>query len=93
MVVLLISSTMIFGLITGLLSFGKGEILRGIIGQVVHGLLSLACFGLVGVGFWRFGWKVGVIDLGLLVIASNTALTCAGYFRKRLRLPLSNTDA
>jgi hypothetical protein len=65
MMVLLISSTLIFDAITGLVFFSQGESLCGVAGQVIHGLLSLVCFGLLGVAFWRFGWKVGVIDLGL----------------------------
>ena len=63
--VLLISSTLVLGALTGFVSFSEGQFLRGVAGQVVHGLLSIVCFALVGVAFWRFGWKVGVIDLGL----------------------------
>jgi hypothetical protein len=80
--VLLISSTLIFGAITGFLFFSEAEFLCGVAGQVVHGLLSLVCFALVGVAFWCFGWKVGVIDLGLLLIVSNTALGFSRYLRK-----------
>ena len=81
--VLLISSTLIFGTITGFLSFSKGEFLCGVAGQLIHGLLSLVCFVLVGVAFWRFGWKVGVLDFGLVFIAANTALTFSRNLRNR----------
>jgi hypothetical protein len=83
MMVLLISTTLIFGAITGVVCFSESEFLCRIAGQVVHGLLSVVCFALVGVAFWHFGWKVGVIDFGLLFIASNTALTFSRYLRNR----------
>jgi len=82
MMVLLISSTLVLGAITGFVSFSEGQFLRGVAGQVVHGLLSFACFALVGVTFWRFGWKVGVIDLGLLLIVSNIACSLSRYPQK-----------
>jgi hypothetical protein len=74
MMVLFISSTLIIGAITGFVFFSEGKFFCGIAGQTLHGLLSFVCFGLVGVAFWCFGWKVGVIDLGLLFTASNTML-------------------
>jgi len=84
--VLLISSTLIIGAITGFVFFSEGEFFRGVAGQVVHGLLSIGCFALVGVAFWRFGWKVGVIDLALLFITLNSGLAFYRYVRERLRL-------
>ena len=63
--------------------FNEGDLFYGVAGQVLHGLLSIVCFALVGVVFWRFGWKVGVIDLALLFIASNVGLTFCTYVRKR----------
>ena len=81
--ILLISGTLIIGLITGFVFFNEGDLFHGVAGQVLHGLLSIVCFALVGVAFWRFGWKVGVIDLALLFIASNVGLTFYTYVRKR----------
>ena len=81
--ILLISGTLIIGLITGFVFFNEGELFHGVAGQVLHGLLSIVCFALVGVAFWRFGWKVGVIDLALLFIASNVGITFYTYVRKR----------
>jgi len=81
---LLISSTLIMGAVTGFVFFSDGsELFRGVPGQVAHGLLSIACFALVGVVFWRFGWKLGGIDLALVFIASNAALSFCGYLRRR----------
>jgi hypothetical protein len=92
MLVLLISGTSIFGAITGFVFFTEGKFLCGVAGQVVHGLLSLVCFALVGIVFWGFGWKVGVIDFGLLFIASNTALMFSRYLRNRADCDIKQTD-
>ena len=51
-------------------------------GQIVHGALSIACFTLVGAAFWRFGWKIGLLDLLLVFIASNVGLRLHKYLRK-----------
>jgi hypothetical protein len=81
--ILLISGTLIIGLITGFVFFNEGDLFHGVAGQVLHGLVSIVCFALVGVAFWRFGWKVGVIDLALLFITSNAGLMFYTYVRKR----------
>ena len=83
LVVLLISSTLIIGAITGFVFFSGGEFFFGFAGQAVHGLFSTVCFALVGVAFWCFGWKVGVINLVLVVIAANAGLSFRRHFRKR----------
>jgi uncharacterized membrane protein SpoIIM required for sporulation len=82
---LLISSTLIIGAITGFMSVSDGELFCGFAGQVAHGLLSIMCFALVGVAFWRFGWKVGLIDLALVFIVFNVSLGFCRYLGKRLR--------
>lgn len=83
--VLLISSTLIIGAITGFLSVSDGELFCGFVGQVAHGLLSIMCFALVGVAFWRFGWSVGLIDLALVFIVLNVSLSFCRYLAKMLR--------
>jgi len=40
----------------------------------MQGVLSIACFTLVGAAFWRFGWKIGLLDLFLAIIAANVRL-------------------
>jgi hypothetical protein len=81
--VLLISGTLIIGAITGFVSFSDGEFFFGFAGQAVHGLFSTVCFALVGIAFWCFGWKVGVINLVLVVIATNAGLSIRSKFGKR----------
>src|SRR5262245_20185738 len=82
-IILLISSTLIFGVITGFVSLSDGELLCGVAGQVAHALLSILCFALVGITFWRFGWILGLIDLALVVVASKVGLGLCRYLRKR----------
>jgi hypothetical protein len=43
---------------------------------------AFACFTLVGVAFWRFGWKIGLLDFLLVFIASNVGLRWHKYLRK-----------
>lgn len=86
MLISLIGTTIILGAITGFADFSERAFLGvlGVIGgQIAHGVLSMACFTLVGAAFWCFGWKIGLIDLLVVFIASNLGLTLQGYFRKK----------
>ena len=78
----LLGATIILGAITGFVELSKGAFLRTLGGQIVQGVLSIACFILVGIAFWRFGWKIGLLDLLLIIIASNVGLAL-----HRVRLP------
>lgn len=80
--VLVVSSTLIIGTITGFLFFSDDEFFFRVAEQVAHGSLSIAWCALVGVAFWRFDWRVGVIDLALVFIASNASLTLCRYFKE-----------
>ena len=77
----LIGATIILGAIIGF-AFSDGAFFCGLGGQIVHGVLSIACFTLVGVAFWRFGWKIGLLDLLLVFIASNVGLRLHKHVRK-----------
>ena len=70
----LIGTTIILGAITGFVDFSEGAFFRGLGGQIVQGMLSIACLILVGAAFWRFGWKIGLLDLLLVVIGSNVGV-------------------
>jgi ABC-type uncharacterized transport system permease subunit len=80
--VLVLVCTLIIGGMTGAVVFNERGFFLGLTGQVLHGLLSIVCFTLVGVAFWRFGWKIGVIDLVLLFIAANVAFSFCGHLTK-----------
>ena len=78
----LLGATIILGAITGFVELSKGAFFRRLGGQIVQGVLSIACFVLVGFAFWRFGWKIGLLDLLLVIIATNVGLAL-----HRVRLP------
>jgi len=82
----LIGITIILGAITGFVDFSERAFLGEIGGQIAHGVLIMACFTLVGAAFWFFGWKIGLLDLLVVFIASNLGLTLQGYFRKKSSL-------
>jgi ABC-type uncharacterized transport system permease subunit len=69
--VFLIIGTLILGAITGFAVFSEGEFWWGLGIRIIVGLLCIVCFALVGVTFWRFGWKFALLDLVLLFVASN----------------------
>jgi len=60
----LLATTIILGVITGFVELSKAAFFRTLGGQIVQGLISIACFILVGVAFCRFGWKIGRIPVG-----------------------------
>jgi hypothetical protein len=78
----LLGTTIMLGAITGFVELSKGAFFRTLGGQIVQGVLSIACFTLVGAAYWRFGWKIGLLDLLLVIIASNVGLAL-----HRVRLP------
>ena len=86
----LIAATIIFGAIEGFAYFNEEPSFSGLGGQIVHALLSMVCFTLVVAAFWRFGWKIGLLDLLLVFIASYVGLTLRRYFRKRSSWPFKN---
>ncbi|HEU0274010.1 MAG TPA: hypothetical protein VFQ83_05735 [Candidatus Udaeobacter sp.] len=80
--VLFLVGTLVISAITGILVSNVGEFTSGLAGQLLHGLLSVACFTLVGVAFWRFGWKISLIDLALVFIAGNVGFYWLGPLTK-----------
>jgi uncharacterized membrane protein SpoIIM required for sporulation len=82
MLLCLIGTTIILGAIIGFVELSEGAFFRGLGGQIVQGMLSIACLILVGAAFLRFGWKIGLLDLLLVVVGSN-----AGLALHRVRLP------
>jgi len=82
----LTGTTIVLGAITGFADLNEGALIRALGGQIVERMLSIGCLILVGTGFWRFGWKVGLLGLFLVIVASNAGLTLHGYLRKRFTL-------
>jgi hypothetical protein len=81
--VLLSSSTIIIAAIIGFVFFSENQFFCRRAGQAVHGLLSIVCFALVGIAFWRFGWTVGLLDLALVLFIGNIAFSFHAYLRNR----------
>jgi hypothetical protein len=75
MVFPLICTTVILGAIIAFANLAKGTFFTTVRGQVVHSLVSIACLALVVIAFWRFGWKVGLLNFGLAIIAANVGVT------------------
>jgi len=71
----LIGTPIILGAFIGFTDFSEGAFFWGLGGEILQGVLSIACFTLVGAAFWRFGWKIGLLDLFLVIIAANAGLT------------------
>jgi len=84
--VLLIVSTLIMSAITGGMVSNEGRFFWGLAGQILHGSLTIVCFGLVVVAFWLFGWKIGIIDLVLIFIAGNVGLLFCGNLMRKWNL-------
>ena len=70
----LLGATALLGAVTGFIELSKGAFFKTLGGQIVQGMLSIVCFIFVGVVFWRFGWKIGLLDLLLVIVASNVGL-------------------
>jgi hypothetical protein len=70
----LLGATIILGAITGFVELSGGAFFRRLGGQIMQGVLSIACFILVGVAFWRFDWKIGLLNLLLVIIGSNVGV-------------------
>jgi hypothetical protein len=74
MLFLFIGATVLLGMITRFADLNEGGFFRTLGGQIVHGALSITCLVLVGVAFWLFGWKIGLLDFVLVIIAANVGL-------------------
>jgi hypothetical protein len=74
MLFFLIGTTIILGGITGFADFSQGAFFRGLGGQIMQGALSIGCFTLSAAAFWRFGWKIGLLNLFFAIIAANVRL-------------------
>jgi hypothetical protein len=74
MLLRLIGATFVFGIITGFVELSEGEFFRSLAGHIVQVVLSIACFILVGIAFWHFGWKIGLLDILLVIVGANVGL-------------------
>jgi hypothetical protein len=59
------------GIVAGLIVFSEAALF----GQIVQGLLSIACFALIVAAFWLYGWKIGVLDTIVVFAGANVGLS------------------
>src|SRR5438105_13980508 len=79
----LIGTTIILGAITGFADSSEGEFSRRRGGQIVQGVFSISSFILVGVAYWRFGWKIDLIYLLFVIISFDIVRTVLRYLSKK----------
>jgi len=80
---LLLVITLTLGIITGFAVFSEGNFFKGLLGQIVQGLLCIGCFVLVGIAVWIYNWKLGVLTVLLVFVGSNAGLSMYRYLRRR----------
>ena len=71
MVWIFLGVSLVAGIVTGFAIFSRGSLFHSMSGQIIQGVLSLACFALVGAAFWKFGWMIGVIEIFLILLANQ----------------------
>jgi len=76
----LLGTTIMLGVITGFVELSKGAFFRTLGGQIVQGVIGIACFILVGVAFWQSPMNrkiaaVLLISLAIVAGASVVAVT------------------
>lgn len=78
---LFLGLSFLLGTITGFVVFSHA----GLLGQVVQGLSSIACFAIIIVGFWLYSWKTGVVDILVVFGGSNLGLSLFKHLMKKSR--------
>jgi ABC-type uncharacterized transport system permease subunit len=65
----------LIGIPVGFASFSKGAFFTKKEGKIVVGILTWISFGFVALGFYLYGWKIGIATVFLILAASNIGLT------------------
>ena len=59
------------GAVTGFATFSQGRFFGyTVAGKAIQGLLGIACFGAVIMGFWQYGWKIGLLEIFVVFAGS-----------------------
>ncbi|MGZ5004877.1 MAG: hypothetical protein ACXV8H_05095 [Chthoniobacterales bacterium] len=72
---LLLIGSFLLAVLTGFGISSHGAFWYGAAGQVAQGLLSIACFAFIVLAFWRYGWKVGLLEAVVVIIGSNVGVS------------------
>ena len=62
--------TFLFAILAGFAAFSRGGVFRRASGQILQGVLSLVCFAFIGWAFWRYGWKIGLVEVPVIFIGA-----------------------
>lgn len=76
--------TFIFAVPTGFALFSEGAFFRSSLGQIIQGILSIICFGLIGWAFWQYGWKIGLLEIVVIFTGSNVGLSIFKSMHRRM---------
>jgi hypothetical protein len=60
---------------TGFALFSRGAIFFSATGRILQSVLSLICFGLMILAFFRYGWKIGLGVIFLMLVGNNIGLS------------------
>ena len=82
-----LTGSLVLGVITGVALFSHGSFFHSMGGQIAQGILSLVCFALVVIAFWKCGWKIGLLEVFLILVASNIGLSIFKFVTKRIERP------
>ena len=71
---LFFGGSFLLGTFTGFVIFSQGAVFVSMGGQIAQGALSLGCFVMIGVVFWKFGWKIGLVEVAVILCAGRVGL-------------------
>lgn len=73
----------VLGTLTGFVSFSKGAIHNSPVGRAAQGILSIASLSLIVIAFFRFGWKIGLLEILVIFGSSNMGLSTLNSMSRR----------
>ena len=71
------------GIPSGFTLFSRGSVFSTATGQVIQGLLSILCFLMIGIGFYRYGWRVGSGAILAVFVGTNIGVTILKMLTKK----------
>ena len=75
----------LLGMITGFAVFSQGRKFFTLAGIVIKSLLSTTCFILMLVAFLKFGLWIGLLEVCIIFLGSNTGLLIFYLSLRRLK--------
>ena len=66
------AATLMLALAWGFVTLCRGEVFLRPSGQMVQIVLGLACLGVNAWAFWRYGWKIGLVEVFVISVGATT---------------------